>query len=116
MLHDLLNRLRNEESSRLLQEQGKDVWERLLLFFNSQAGLTIFSIKEKTRQQPTKPEPYYPATSAMLERYPRDYRRLGKLAAALQSVLANPRQGNDRVPAGSVGASAPLVHLLPSLR
>jgi len=116
VLHDLLNLLRNENSSRLLQEQGKDVWERLLLFFNSQAGLTIFSIKEESRRKPAKPEPYYPATLAMLKRYPRDYRRLGKLAAVLQSVLATPQQDEDRVSAGSVGASAPLVHLLPSLR
>eukprot|EP00879_Flechtneria_rotunda_P010664 GHRR01011145.1.p1 GENE.GHRR01011145.1~~GHRR01011145.1.p1 ORF type:complete len:1109 (+),score=334.63 GHRR01011145.1:1762-5088(+) len=114
VLHNLSMMLEQAERS------GADAWDRLLLLFNNkQAADAQLSLEQSGH------------------RYPRSYRRLGKMTSMLKAALApaavrfssSRAAGNvsrpvgtaaDNTPSswatGSVNGSAPLVHLLPSLR
>lgn len=94
-------------SARLEGEAGADTWDRLLLFFCRCAADAAM----RAAQDGHRPRAYRPATYAALQRYPRDYRRLDKMAALLRGAAASSHGGV----VGSVGGSAPVSALLGSL-
>lgn len=95
---------------------GADPWDRLLQFFDKQAAECGKSLQQSRFSDSS----FRPVTFDMLQRYPRDFRRLGKLAGMLKAAML-PGPAAAGVPSdvsgpGSSGGSAPVGHLLASLR
>lgn len=97
--------------------RGQDSWDRLLSYFTNQAReASVLYTSDMTDQDVRA------AMVRSLQRYPRTALRLDKMAVALKRVICTAPPPADAVPGapvmgyGCVGGSAPVGHLLASLR